>query len=34
MADLKFPTDLKYTRTDEWVRVEGGEAVIGLTDYA
>ncbi len=34
MADLKFPTDLKYTRTDEWVRIEGGEAVIGLTDYA
>lgn len=34
MADLKFPTDLKYTPTDEWVRVEGGEAVIGLTDYA
>jgi glycine cleavage system H protein len=34
MASLKHPTDLKYSQTDEWVRVEGDEAVIGITDYA
>jgi len=25
---------LLYTKDDEWIRVEGDEAVIGLTDYA
>ena len=25
---------LLYTSEDEWIRVKGGEAVIGLTDYA
>ncbi len=34
MAGLTHPADLKYTRTDEWVRVEGDEATIGITDYA
>jgi glycine cleavage system H protein len=34
MADWKFPADLKYTENDEWIRVEGGTAKIGLTDYA
>jgi glycine cleavage system H protein len=34
MASLKHPAHLKYTKTDEWVRVEGGEAYIGITDYA
>ena len=31
---MEFPTDLKYTKEDEWVRVEGEMGVIGLTDYA
>ena len=31
---MKPPDDLKYTKNDEWVRVEGDEAVIGITDYA
>ena len=31
---MKTPTDLKYTKNDEWVRVDGDEAVIGITDYA
>lgn len=31
---MKTPDDLKYTKNDEWVRVEGDEAVIGITDYA
>lgn len=28
------PKDLKYTKEQTWVRVEGGEATIGITDYA
>ncbi|MCB9455669.1 MAG: glycine cleavage system protein GcvH [Anaerolineaceae bacterium] len=28
------PADLKYTKNDEWVRLEGGTATIGITDYA
>jgi glycine cleavage system H protein len=34
MANLNHPKDLKYSKTDEWVRVQGDEAVIGITDYA
>ena len=29
-----YPTDLKYTKDHEWVRITGGEAVVGITDYA
>jgi glycine cleavage system H protein len=28
------PEQLRYTKDHEWVRVEGKEAVIGITDYA
>ena len=28
------PTDLHYTNDHEWVRVDGGEATIGITAYA
>ncbi len=31
---MNIPEDLKYTKTDEWVRVEGDTATIGITDYA
>jgi glycine cleavage system H protein len=31
---LTFPEDLFYSDTHEWVRENGGEATIGLTDYA
>ena len=34
MASLKHPGNLKYSKTDEWVRVEGDQATIGITDYA
>jgi glycine cleavage system H protein len=34
MAKLNHPANLKYSKTDEWVRVEGNEVVIGITDYA
>jgi glycine cleavage system H protein len=29
-----YPTDLKYTKDHEWVRLNGSDARIGITDYA
>jgi glycine cleavage system H protein len=29
-----YPADLKYTKDHEWVRVSGGQARVGITDYA
>lgn len=29
-----IPADLKYTKTHEWVRLEGDVATIGITDFA
>jgi glycine cleavage system H protein len=34
MAKLNHPANLKYSKTDEWVRVDGEEATVGITDYA
>lgn len=34
MADWKTPEDLKYQKSDEWLRVEGDSATIGISDYA
>ncbi|MDL2208463.1 glycine cleavage system protein GcvH [Parabacteroides sp. OttesenSCG-928-O15] len=31
---MNFPADLKYTKDHEWIRVEGNDAFIGITDYA
>lgn len=31
---MNTPKELKYTKNDEWIRVEGGQAVMGITDYA
>lgn len=31
---MRLPEELKYTKTHEWLRMEGGVAVVGLTDYA
>lgn len=31
---MKFPTELRYTQNDEWIRAEGDSATVGLTDYA
>ena len=31
---MNFPADLKYTKDHEWIRIEGDEAVIGITEFA
>jgi glycine cleavage system H protein len=31
---MNFPADLKYTKDHEWVKINGNEAVIGITDFA
>ncbi len=31
---MEFPNDLAYSREHEWLRMEGGLAVIGITDHA
>ena len=31
---MHFPTNLKYSKEHEWVRFEGGKAVVGITDFA
>ena len=31
---MNIPTDLKYTETHEWVRLEEGQARVGITDHA
>lgn len=34
MASISIPSDLKYARSDEWVRLEGDIATIGISDFA
>jgi glycine cleavage system H protein len=29
-----YPTDAKYTKDHEWIRIAGSEATVGITDYA
>jgi glycine cleavage system H protein len=31
---VNVPADLKYTKTHEWVRLEGDTATVGITDHA
>ena len=31
---MSAPTDLRYTRDHEWVRIDGDEATVGITQYA
>jgi len=31
---MAYPSDLKYTKDHEWVRLSGDTAEIGITDYA
>lgn len=31
---MDYPDELKYTGTDEWIRVEADRATLGVTDFA
>lgn len=31
---MKFPAELKYTKSHEWARVEGNTVTLGITDHA
>lgn len=31
---MKTPKELRYAKTDEWIKVEGDEGTIGISDYA
>ncbi len=31
---MNVPSELKYTEDHEWVRIEGDEATVGITDFA
>ena len=31
---MPYPTDLKYTKEHEWIKVDGNAATVGITDYA
>ena len=31
---MQFPADLRYTKDQEWIKVEGNVATIGITDFA
>lgn len=31
---MNVPAELKFTKEHEWIRVEGEEAYVGITDYA
>jgi len=31
---MEFPDDFRYTQEHEWLRLEGNEALVGITDFA
>ena len=31
---MNFPTNLRYTKDHEWIKLDGNVATIGITDYA
>lgn len=31
---MPYPTDMKYTKEHEWIKVDGNVATVGITDYA
>ena len=31
---MNVPTDLRYTKDHEWIKIEGDQATIGITDFA
>ena len=34
MAEFEIPEELRYSHEDEWTRLEGERALVGVTDYA
>jgi glycine cleavage system H protein len=34
MSEEKIPNELRYTKSHEWVKVEGDSATVGITDHA
>jgi glycine cleavage system H protein len=34
MTEEKVPNELRYTKSHEWVKVEGNQATVGITDHA
>ena len=34
MSDPTLPEELRYTKEHEWIRVDGSELVVGITDHA
>jgi glycine cleavage system H protein len=32
--DMNFPAELKYTKDHEWVRADGNDAYVGITEFA
>ena len=34
MAEYEIPEELRYSHEDEWTRLEGERALVGVTDYA
>jgi glycine cleavage system H protein len=34
LADYEIPSDLRFSREDEWVRDDGDQVVVGISDYA
>lgn len=31
---MNFPEELKYTKDHEWIKIDGNEAYVGITDFA
>jgi glycine cleavage system H protein len=31
---MTFPDNIRYTKDHEWIRIEGGVGIVGITDYA
>ncbi|MBT7705679.1 MAG: glycine cleavage system protein H, partial [Polaribacter sp.] len=31
---MNIPSELKYTKDHEWIKIEGNTAIVGVTDFA
>ena len=31
---MNIPSELKYTKDHEWIKIEGNTAIVGITDFA